>query len=262
MLEAQHYTAAAKRKGRYALPDEFDGRVNRAVLHQAVRTYLGNRRQGTHSTKTRAEVSGGTRKPWRQKGTGRARQGSTRAAHWTGGGVVFGPKPRDYTTALPRKVKRLARQSALNQRAVEGALFVIEALELERSRTRLMVELLDKLGLADKKVLLLTADRRRDVLLSSRNIPGVRVLRYRDVSALDVLWADAVVVEEQAIGGRGVGGGAGKTTAARARRTAKAASVSGGESRGKAGPRPARRGVGEEKKGKAAKRRPARKAKG
>lgn len=225
MLEVQHFTATAKRKGGYALPEEFDGTVNRAVLHLAVRTYLGNRRQGTHSTKARAEVSGGSRKPWRQKGTGRARQGSTRAPHWRGGGVVFGPKPRDYSVSLPRKVKRLARQSALNQRAAENALFVIESFELENPKTRLVVELLEKLGLTGKKVLLLTAETRGDVVLASRNIRGVRTLRYRDVSALDVLWADALVVEEQAVGGRAVRGGVGKASAARTKRGRKAVAV-------------------------------------
>ncbi|NIN09923.1 MAG: 50S ribosomal protein L4 [Gemmatimonadales bacterium] len=166
MLEAQLYTAEAKQKGSYALPDEFDGTVNRAVLYHAVRAYRNNQRQGTHSTKTRSEVSGGSRKPWRQKGTGRARQGTNRAAHWTGGGVVFGPKPRSYRTDVPRKVKRMARQSALNARANEGAIHIIEALEFEGPKTRRMVELLEKLGLAGRKVLVLTSEARPEVYLS------------------------------------------------------------------------------------------------
>ena len=128
MIEAQYYTSAgAKRDAAFSLPaDYFDGTVNEPVLHQAVKVYLNNQRQGTAKTKTRSFVSGGNQKPWKQKGTGRARQGSTRAPHWRGGGIVFGPIPRDYRTDIPRKVKQLARKSALNARAREGALHVVE----------------------------------------------------------------------------------------------------------------------------------------
>lgn len=222
MLEAQLYTPDAKQKGSYALPEEFDGTVNKAVLYHAVRAHRNNLRQGTHSTKTRAEVSGGSRKPWRQKGTGRARQGTNRAAHWTGGGVVFGPKPRSYTTDLPRKVKRLARQSALNARANEGALHVIEALEFEGPKTRQMVELVDRLGLAGSKVLVLTTDARPEIYLSGRNLRGVHVTRYADASAYEILWSDAVVVEQGAIGGHAIKGAA-KKTAGRTTRAKRAA---------------------------------------
>lgn len=222
MLEATHYTAAAKKKGSYALPTEFDGTVNEIVLYQAVRAFQNNQRQGTHSTKTKAEVSGGNQKPWRQKGTGRARQGSTRAPHWRGGGVAFGPKPRDYTTTLPRKVKRLARQSALNARAAEGAVAVIEELTFEAPKTKQMAELLHKLDLTGKKVLVLTAEARPATYLSARNIPHVRVLRYGDAAAFDVLWADALVIEENAIGGHAIKRAATKA-AGRAKRTKKAA---------------------------------------
>ncbi|HEX9053502.1 MAG TPA: 50S ribosomal protein L4, partial [Gemmatimonadales bacterium] len=130
MLEAPHYTAAgARRPTGFALPaDYFDGTVNEPVLHQAVRAFLNNQRQGTAQTKTRSFVSGGNQKPWKQKGTGRARQGSTRAPHWRGGGIVFGPQPRDYPTGIPRKVRQLARRSALNARARETGLHVVERL--------------------------------------------------------------------------------------------------------------------------------------
>jgi large subunit ribosomal protein L4 len=201
MLEAQHYTASAERKGSYALPQEFDGTVNKVLLYQAVRAFRNNQRQGTACTKTRADVSGGSRKPWRQKGTGRARQGTARSPLWTGGGVVFGPKPRSYRTELPRKVRQSARQSALNARASEGRLYVIEALQFAAPRTRDMVELLSKLGLNDKKVLILTDSNRPEVFLSSRNIPETNVMRYTDASAYDILWADALIVEESAVGG-------------------------------------------------------------
>lgn len=222
MHEARLYTAAAEHKGSYALPAEYDGTVNRDVLYRAVRAFRGNQRQGTHATKTRAEVSGGGRKPWRQKGTGRARQGTSRAPHWRGGGVVFGPRPRSYQIDLPRKVKRLARQSALNARAGEGALMIIESLAFERPRTKQMTALLERMGLEGRKVLVLTSEARENVHLSGRNIPDVRVMRYTDATAYEVLWSDAVVVEEAAIGGHEVEGSAPKPT----RRAKKAAATS------------------------------------
>jgi large subunit ribosomal protein L4 len=220
MLEAQHYDASANRKGDYALPQEFDGTVNKVVLHQAVRAIRNNQRQGTASTKTRAEVSGGSRKPWRQKGTGRARQGTTRSPLWTGGGVVFGPKPRSYRTDLPRKVRQSARQSAFNARVAEGSFYVIEALRFEEPKTRDMVDLLDKLGLDKKKALILTDSSRPEVFLSARNIPNVVVMRYADASTYDILWADALVVEESAVGGQVVKRSTGST--GRAKRVKKA----------------------------------------
>lgn len=221
MLEAHHLTAAAKRKGSYALPDEFDGTVNRAALYHAVRAFQNNQRHGTHSTKTRAEVSGGSRKPWRQKGTGRARQGSIRAPQWPGGGVVFGPRPRSYHTALPRKVRQLARQSAFNARVNEGAFFVIEALEFEAPKTKQMVELLNKLALGEQKVLVLTAETQSAVYLSGRNLGNVHVMRYADAAAYDILWSDAIVVEQGAIGGRAIGKRAPTSTARRSTRAEK-----------------------------------------
>jgi large subunit ribosomal protein L4 len=203
MIEAPHYTSAgARNAAAFALPAEyFDGMVNEPVLHQAVRAYLNNQRQGTAATKTRSFVSGGNQKPWKQKGTGRARQGSTRAPHWRGGGIVFGPQPRDYTTAVPRKVKQLARRSALNARAREGALHVVERLAFRRPKTSQLAELLETLGLAGGKVLVLTAGHNPNAYLSGRNIPTVEVLSYADASAYEILWSDAVVVEEGALTG-------------------------------------------------------------
>ena len=131
----------------FALPaDYFDGTVNEPVLHQAVKVYLNNQRQGTAKTKTRSFVSGGNQKPWKQKGTGRARQGSTRAPHWRGGGIVFGPIPRDYRTDIPRKVKQLARKSALNARAREGALHVVERFAFRAPKTAQLAGLLGEPG--------------------------------------------------------------------------------------------------------------------
>ena len=210
MLEATLYSVTADPKGNYALPAEYDGTVHETALYYAVRAYRNNQRQGTHSTKTRSEVSGGGRKPWRQKGTGRARQGTIRAAQWRGGGIVFGPRPRRYRTDLPPKVKRLARQSALNARANERALYVIEELAFEQPKTKHMLEVLDKMGLGDRKVLVLTSETRPTVHLSGRNLSNVHVMRYRDASAYEVLWSDAVVIEQQAIGGHEVAGSAPK----------------------------------------------------
>src|SRR5215213_8576571 len=203
MIEAQYYTSAgAKRDSAFSLPEDyFDGTVNEPVLHQAVKVFLNNQRQGTAKTKTRSFVSGGNQKPWKQKGTGRARQGSTRAPHWRGGGVVFGPTPRDYRTEIPRKVRQLARKSALNARAREGALHVVERFAFRRPKTAQLAGLLASLGLDGRKVLLLTATANEAVYLSGRNLPSVDVMPYPEASAYDVLWAEAVVVEEGALTG-------------------------------------------------------------
>jgi large subunit ribosomal protein L4 len=223
MLEAKHVTAAAKPKGSYALPDHFDGKVNEAVVYHAIRAHMNNQRHGTHKAKTRGEVSGGNQKPWRQKGTGRARQGSTRAPNWPGGGKVFGPLPRKYRTEMPKKVRQLARTSALNARANDGQIYVIEALEFEKPKTSQMAEMLQTLELRDKKVLVLTSEHRPFVYLSGRNIPGVEVMRYSDATAYEVMWADAVVVEEAAIGGHHIAGSKAKTTTREKRATRAAA---------------------------------------
>jgi large subunit ribosomal protein L4 len=203
MIEAPHYTpAGAKRDASFVLPaDYFDGTVNEPVLHQAVKVFLNNQRQGTAATKTRSFVSGGNQKPWKQKGTGRARQGSTRAPHWRGGGTVFGPHPRDYRTEIPRKVKQLARKSALNARAREGALHVVERFAFRAPKTAQLAALLGSLGLDGRKVLVLTAGSNMEVFLSGRNLPAVEVLPYAEASAYHVLWSDATVVEEGALTG-------------------------------------------------------------
>ena len=206
MIEAPHFSAAGAKKKTVALPPTlFDGTVNQNALHRAVVTYLANQRQGTHNTKTRSEVSGGNQKPWRQKGTGRARQGSIRAPHWRHGGVVFGPHPRDYRLAIPKKVRQLARKSALNARAGEGALLVVDELAYASPKTKPLAELLEKLGAAGRKVLVLTAGgaHAHNVYLSGRNLPRVRVERFADATAYDVLWADVVVVEQPALEGPG-----------------------------------------------------------
>jgi large subunit ribosomal protein L4 len=200
-LNAVAYTALGTERDRVALPEEmFDGTVNMPVLHQAVKAFLANQRQGTAATKIRKYVVGGNQKPWKQKGTGRARQGSIRAPHWVGGGTVFGPQPRSYRQDVPRQVKALARKSAFNARAREEALFIVDRFAFEAPKTKRIVALLDRLDLVGQKVLILTNGVNQNVYLSARNIPDVEVMPYSDVSAYHLLWSDVVLVEGGAIG--------------------------------------------------------------
>jgi large subunit ribosomal protein L4 len=203
MIEAPHFSPAGARKNAaFSLPEAlFDGTVNEPVLHEAVTAYMANQRQGTAMTKTRGLVSGGNQKPWKQKGTGRARQGSIRSPNWPGGGKVFGPVPRDYRIDLPKKVRQLARKSALNARAADGGLMVIERFEMQSPRTRELVALLTQCGVMEKKVLLLTHGVSEAVYLSARNLPRVRVQPYSDVTSYDILWSNVVLVEEGALSG-------------------------------------------------------------
>jgi large subunit ribosomal protein L4 len=199
-FEAPEYSANGAARAPRALPAAlFDGTINVPVMHQAVKAFLANQRQGTHKTKTRGEVTGGNQKPWKQKGTGRARQGSTRAPNWPGGGTVFGPTPRKYTQIVPKNVKALARKSALNARASEQAIVLVEPLEFSAPKTKQMLSLLRLLGVADKKVLLLTDGVKPNVYLSARNVPSVHVMPYTDASTYHVLWSDVVVIESPAL---------------------------------------------------------------
>jgi large subunit ribosomal protein L4 len=199
-LTARYYKADGKAGSERKLPENlFDGVVNEASLYATVKAYLGNQRQGTASAKTRGEVRGGGRKPWRQKGTGRARVGSIRSPIWRGGAVVFPPKPRSYRDVVPKKVRWLARRSAFNARAAEGRVLIVEDLRIERPKTRQLVDLLEKLGVAGHKVLILTAGTQKTLYLSARNIPGVEVRQFGSESVYDVLWADSVIIEESAL---------------------------------------------------------------
>jgi large subunit ribosomal protein L4 len=182
-------------------PTTFDGTINVPAMHQAVKAFRANQRQATAYTKTRGLVTGGNQKPWRQKGTGRARQGSTRAPHWPGGGTVFGPHgDRNYSEKVPRQLRALARKSALNARAQEGAVIVVDRFTYEKPKTALLRAVLEKIGVANKKVLLLTNGSNANVFLSARNLPNVHPMPYADVSTYHVLWSDVVVIEATAIG--------------------------------------------------------------
>ena len=201
-FEVPAYTAGGTTRDRVTLPAEtFDGTVNVPVMHQAVKAFLANQRQANAHTKTRSFVTGGNQKPWKQKGTGRARQGSTRAPNWVGGGVVFGPSnERNYKEEVPKQVRQLARRSALNARAREESVFVIDRFAWDTPQTRRMVALVERLGLTGKKVLVLTDGAQQGTFLSARNLPTVHVMPFVDASTYHVLWSDAVLIEASAIG--------------------------------------------------------------
>ena len=196
------YTAlGTARTDKVQLPEStFDGTVNMPVMHQAVKAFMANQRQGNAATKIRKYVVGGNQKPWKQKGTGRARQGSTRAPHFVGGGTVFGPTPRAYDEYVPRQVRALAKKSALNARANEGAIYVIDAFNFDAPKTTAIINLIGRLDVADKKVLVLTDGVKQNVFLSGRNVPNVHVMPYTDSSTYHILWSDVVLVEAGAIG--------------------------------------------------------------
>ena len=171
--------------------------VNAAVLHAAVRAYLLNQRQGTQSTLTRTEVSGGGRKPWRQKGTGRARQGSTRSPQWTHGGVALGPKPRSYRTDLNKKVKRLAMKSALSSKVLADELVIVNEIVATAYKTKVMADMLKALG-AEKKALVVLAEKNEMVIKSLSNIAGVKIAYVNTLNVYDILNCNKLVVVEAA----------------------------------------------------------------
>ena len=171
---------------------------NEDVLHRVILNQLANRRQGTHSTKTRSEVSGGGKKPYRQKGTGRARQGSSRSAQHVGGGIIFGPKPRDYSYTLPKKVRRLAMKSALSGKVSGGNLIVLESLELPEIKTRKMVEVLNNIGAAKSALLVMNA-RDEKIECSVRNITGIKTALVNTINVFDILKFEKFVVTKEAV---------------------------------------------------------------
>lgn len=179
--------------------DVFEVEPNDHVLYLAVKAHLANKRQGTHSVKTRSVVRGGGRKPFRQKGTGRARQGTTRSPHMPGGGRAHGPHPRDYSQDLPKKVKKLARRSALSYKAKENKILVVEDFQFDAPKTRRVAELLENLGVNDRKVLILTGEYDVNLYKSARNIPYKSVLKAPQFSTYDVLNANALIIQNGAV---------------------------------------------------------------
>ena len=199
MANVKVYNMAGKEVGEITLSDViFGAEVKGAVLHAAVRAYLMNQRQGTQSTLTRSEVSGGGKKPWRQKGTGRARQGSTRSPQWTHGGIALGPKPRDYRTGMNKKTKKVALYSALSAKVADGDLIVVDNIATENYSTKTMAAMLHALG-ADKKALVVLPAVDAKVIKSFANIPGVVTTQFNTVNVYDVLNADKFIIAKDAV---------------------------------------------------------------
>lgn len=171
---------------------------NEAVLHDAIVMQQASRRRGTHAVKTRAAVRGGGRKPWKQKGTGRARQGSIRSPQWVGGGIVFGPTPRSYAYKLPKKVRRLAIKSALSSKVLDQEMVVLDELKLEQAKTRELVQVLKNLGI-EKKALIVTDQLEDKAVLAARNIPGVKLIKADGLNVLDVVYHDKVILTRGAV---------------------------------------------------------------
>ena len=198
MPKANLYDMAGKQIGEIELSEAIFGvEPNEAVVHEAVKNHLANCRQGTQSALTRAEVSGGGKKPWRQKGTGHARQGSTRAPQWTHGGIVFAPKPRSYRTSLNKKTRRLALKSALSAKAAAGNVLVVDGLKLDEVKTKTMKTFLDAIG-AGKSVVV-TPELDRNVVLSARNIPGAVTTTAKVLSVYDIVNAKQLVIDKAAL---------------------------------------------------------------
>lgn len=193
-------TRGGEKSGEVTLPPGLFGvEPNEHVLHEAVRTYLANQRSGTAASKGRSDVRGGGRKPWRQKGTGRARIGSTRVSHWVGGGLAFGPQPRDFSMKLPKKIRRLALTSALSVKAADDEIRVVENLNLTEVSTKEMASFLRAIGIGEEKVLLVIREGSRELFLSARNIPHLKVTLARELTAYNLLWADTVVMTQNAL---------------------------------------------------------------
>lgn len=197
-INVKVFDMSGKETGSIELNENIFGvEINEHVMHQAVVQYLANQRQGTKSAKTRAEVRGGGRKPWRQKGTGRARQGSIRSPQWTGGGVVFAPKPRDFSFKLNKKVKRLALKSALTSKVNDEKFVVLEELKLNEIKTKEMKKVLDNLKI--NKGLVVLEENNRNVVLSARNIPNVKTAGVNTINVYDILKYETFVVTKEAL---------------------------------------------------------------
>ena len=199
MAKTNLYDMSGKVIGEIELMDSVFGiEPNTVVMHEAVKAHLTNKRQGTQSTLTRAEVRGGGRKPWRQKGTGRARQGSIRAPQWTHGGIALGPKPRDFEKSMNKKARQLAIKSALSAKFQAGAMVVVDNVELQEIKTKSFISFLNNIGAAGK-TLVVMPEVRKNVVLSARNIPGVKTTVSGVISTYDILKADKFVVDKVAV---------------------------------------------------------------
>lgn len=199
MPKAALYNIEGKQIGDIDLKDEiFAVEISNAALHMTVKNFLANQRQGTQSTKTRTEVRGGGAKPWKQKGTGRARQGSIRAPQWTGGGVALGPKPRDYRYALNKKTRRLALKSALTAKVNDNEIMVIDSLKMDEIKTKKFVEIIKNLKI-EKKAFFVTGEKEANLIASANNIPGVKTAIVDTINTYDILNHDILVIEKSAV---------------------------------------------------------------
>jgi large subunit ribosomal protein L4 len=200
LIDFPLYGADGTRKGTCGLPVWlFGGEVNKPLLHQVTVAFTANKRQGTAATKTRAMVSGGGKKPWRQKGTGRARAGSIRSPIWRHGGIIFGPHPRGYRQKITKKMKRMALISAFSARAKEEGVAVYEIPEFEKPKTSIVYGALRKIGFEDEITLLLTSGGKESLLISSRNIPWLLVKPFRQVNCLDVMRAKRILIDREVV---------------------------------------------------------------
>jgi large subunit ribosomal protein L4 len=179
--------------------DVFGGQVKQGIMHQVVVNFLANQRQGTHCTKTKGLVSGGGKKPYRQKHTGRARAGSNRSPLWRGGGTIFGPQPRDYSYAVPKKVRRRALMAALHQKLVSNEIVFVDSIPVEKPKTKEMIAILKNLGLDNKSVLIVLPEKNDPVALSARNIPGVKIARAMDLNTYDIIASNMLLMTREAL---------------------------------------------------------------
>ncbi len=186
--------------GRIEMPDSvFNVSVKQGTVHGSIVNYLANQRQGTHATKTKGLVRGGGRKPYKQKGTGRARAGSIRSPLWKGGGTIFGPQPRDYSYSLPRKAKKVALNGVLSAKLADGEVAVIDNIGFEKPSTSAMVTLLKTLGLLGRTTLIIVPEKNDNIILSARNIPGVSVIRVADLNTYEVAVHNMLLITKQAV---------------------------------------------------------------
>ena len=199
MMTARHFSVTGQEMGSVDLPTVFEAPARPDVVYDALRAYMANQRQGNAATKTRSLVSGGGKKPWRQKGTGRARHGSIRSPIWVGGATVFGPQPRDYSYQIPKKMRRLAVRSVLADRARDGQVVVVDDLDLKAPRTKTVSALLKQINLSDRKVLIVGGKADPVLYRSVRNIAGAACTPYNQISVYDVLACDTVVVMKSAL---------------------------------------------------------------
>lgn len=199
MPKVNVYNISGEQVGEIDLSENvFGAEINQHVLYEVVKNQLANRRQGTHSAKTRAEVRGGGRKPWRQKGTGRARQGSIRSPQWRKGGIVFPPKPRDYSYRVPKKVRRAAIKSALSSKVLNNEIIVLNELLLDQPKTKEMAKVLNNLKV-DKKALIVMSEKDENIVRSARNIPAVETTSVNTLNVYDVLKYDLFIITEDAV---------------------------------------------------------------